>query len=96
MFDRMIRERKHDWSALKADDALPHAIAGLCEEAGEVAGLLKRKYQYPDNAPDRETWCSELGDVLWYLINVIDIIGLNVEQVVAYNEQKLEARHGKR
>ena len=41
---------------------LSHAVIGLNEEAGEVAGLLK-KHVYRNKTRTDEQWIDELGDV---------------------------------
>lgn len=74
-------------------------IAGLAEEAGEVAGLFKRELR--DLPKDRERctrehYVEELGDVLWYLTGVAITHGITLQEMWDYNVQKLEERYGKR
>ena len=70
---------------------LAHAVTGLNEEAGEVAGLLKKQIFRGKEKSD-EQWLSELGDVLWYLTAVTVTKGLTLEDVWKYNCSKLEDR----
>lgn len=72
---------------------LEHAVVGLVEEAGEVAGLLKR-LRYQNKQVAHERWIDELGDVMWYLALAAEASGTNLEQVWQYNLKKLEARYG--
>ena len=72
-------------------------IAGLTEEAGEVAGLFKREMR--DLPKDRlrctrEHYVEELGDVLWYLIGVAHTHGITLQEIWEYNTKKLEERYG--
>lgn len=78
---------------LTDDKALQHAVCGLTEEAGEVAGLLKREV-YQEKPVERERWVDELGDVLWYLIVTARAKGLTLDEVFKYNEAKLAKRYG--
>lgn len=78
---------------LTDDKALQHAVCGLTEEAGEVAGLLKRE-AYQKKPVERERWIDELGDVLWYLIVTARAKGLTLDEVFEYNEEKLTKRYG--
>lgn len=78
---------------LTDDKALQHAVCGLTEEAGEVAGLLKREV-YQKKPVERERWIDELGDVLWYLIVTARAKGLTLDEVFKYNEEKLAERYG--
>lgn len=78
---------------LSSEDALSHAVCGLAEEAGEVAGLLKREvYKRQPQPIDR--WKEELGDVLWYLCETANQKGLTIEEIFEYNRAKLKVRYG--
>lgn len=72
-------------------------IAGLTEEAGEVAGLFKRELR---NLPKdqerctREHYVEELGDVLWYMVGVAHTHGISLQEIWDYNIKKLEERYG--
>ena len=70
---------------------IPHAILGLCEEAGEVAGVFK-KSQYLGNRMDFDRITEELGDVLWYLTFLADLLGLSLEDLAKLNIKKLAQR----
>lgn len=72
---------------------------GLTEEAGEVAGLMKRRIRCnPDRAdPERSTqenFKDELGDVLWYLGACCEAFDTSLEEIWEYNIQKLKERYG--
>ena len=72
-------------------------VAGLTEEAGEVAGLYNRELR---NLPKdqerctREHYVEELGDVLWYLTGVAITHGIDLQELWDYNVKKLEERYG--
>lgn len=70
---------------------LTHAVIGLNEEAGEVAGLLKKQV-FRDKERTNEQWADELGDVLWYLTAVCVCKGIHLEDVWQHNVEKLQAR----
>ena len=69
-----------------------HAVLGLTEEAGELAGLCKRVYFRGKDRTDEE-WKSELGDVLWYLVAACSIKGFSLDDIWQYNCLKLDLRH---
>ena len=87
--------RNSSWFLYPKRDAvstdLSHAVIGLNEEAGEVAGLLK-KHVYRNKTRTDEQWIDELGDVLWYLTAVTVIKGFTLEDIWQHNVEKLEAR----
>lgn len=78
---------------LEGSTALNHAVCGLTEEAGEVAGLLKRQCFRGQDIP-RERWVDELGDVLWYLAATASVLDISLDEVWKYNKHKLEVRYG--
>lgn len=78
-----------DGSYTAAD--LSHAVIGLNEEAGEVAGLLKKQVFRGKTRTD-EQWMDELGDVLWYLTAITVIKGFTLEDIWQHNVAKLKAR----
>ena len=82
-----------DLNRLNGHSALCHAVCGLTEEAGEVAGLLKREV-FRGNEIPKERWIEELGDVLWYLIAVAKEKDLTLDEIFMYNQTKCTERYG--
>ena len=37
---------------------------------------------------------DEMGDVLWQYCAVLNLVGLDIEEVIKFNVDKLNARHG--
>lgn len=70
-----------------------YLVAGLCSEAGEVAGVFKR--QIRDGTPHedaREKMRDELGDVLWYVARLAAEYDLDLSDVARRNIDKLRDR----
>jgi len=68
---------------------------GLANEAGEVAGKVKKIFRDKDGLigeVEREALKSELGDVLWYLAQVCTEVDLSLDDVAEYNIKKLYSR----
>jgi NTP pyrophosphatase (non-canonical NTP hydrolase) len=68
---------------------------GLTNEAGEVAGKIKKIFRDKEGvigAAEREALKGELGDVLWYLAQVCTELDLSFEEVAAHNLEKLFSR----
>lgn len=68
---------------------------GLAEEAGEVAGKIKKLYRDKEGIVDdnfEESIVKELGDVLFYIRNVCDTLGLNIEDAAFASINKLNDR----
>ena len=68
---------------------------GLANEAGEVAGKIKKIFRDKSgviNGEDREALKGELGDVLWYLAQVCTELDLSLDEVAEHNIEKLYSR----
>lgn len=89
-------------------NSLDHFVHGLTEEAGEVAGVMKRfhrgdeKYRTADFNRSNSTYSlsdsakdklkAEIGDVLWYIAMIADELDVTLEEVAQYNIDKLADR----
>ena len=72
-----------------------YPMLGLVNEAGEVAGKVKKVFRDKggDISPEtREALKAELGDVLWYLAQVSTELGLSLDEVAEHNIAKLYDR----
>lgn len=90
---------KHWNERNQVEDEL-HAAMGLVAESGEVVDLLKKKYFYGHNLTinpreiTNEQIADELGDVLFYLTKMCDLINVDLSDIMKLNYDKLEKRHG--
>ncbi len=68
---------------------------GLANEAGEVAGKIKKIFRDKDGVfgeNERLALKSELGDVLWYISQVCTELDLSLDEVAEANIAKLRDR----
>jgi len=68
---------------------------GLANEAGEVAGKVKKVFRDKEgqiSEETREALKAELGDVLWYLAQVATELNLSLDEIAEYNIEKLYSR----
>jgi NTP pyrophosphatase (non-canonical NTP hydrolase) len=68
---------------------------GLVNEAGEVAGKIKKVFRDKGGEINDETKSAlkaELGDVLWYVAQVCTELDLSLDEVAEYNLEKLYSR----
>lgn len=72
------------------EEMLFHAVFGLASEAGEVAGILQKKYQ--GHPVDLEHLKKELGDCLWMIAEACTALGFDMGNVARVNIAKLKAR----
>lgn len=74
---------------------LPLKLAGEAGEVAEKIGKLYRKHGVDAPAAimfDREAIALELGDVLWYVANLADVLGYGLDDIAAMNLEKLKSR----
>jgi len=74
---------------------LLHAGMGLSTEAGEFLDALKKHIFYGKEL-DRVNLAEEMGDVFWYCAIVASELGINFEDVMDKNIEKLQARYGEK
>ena len=77
---------------------LEYPTLGLAGEAGEVANIVKkiqRDHGGVINEEIRGKLRDELGDVLWYISACADELGLTLDEIAAFNVNKLAKRHGR-
>ena len=76
--------------------ALEYLTLGLCSEAGEVAGKIKKLIRDQESKEgDKEDIAKELGDVLWYVANLCSEMEIFMSEVAEMNIQKLKDRQAR-
>ncbi len=75
------------------DTFLEYLTLGLASEAGEVSGVVKKYIRQDfDLNVAQEKLGKELGDVIWYWARLCDELGLDPQQVMEDNINKLQNR----
>lgn len=79
--------------AMSRRERIGYFALGLAEEAGEVAGKIK-KWQRgdTDDTNVRAQAKLEIGDVLWYAARLASELDLTLEQIMYANSEKLSSR----
>ena len=88
-YDEFVRKLfKHEDHRNMVD----HARGGVCEEAGELSTCLKRHVVYgkPFN---RENCIEELGDLRFFMQAVMNLFGIDEQEVLQHNALKLAKRY---
>lgn len=68
---------------------------GLADEAGEVAGKIKKLFRDDNGVLTEERRAgiaNELGDVLWYIAQLCTELNLKMDDVASTNIQRLLSR----
>ena len=76
-------------------ERLTTAGVGLAAESGEFLEIVKKMVFQgkPWNDANREHLIIELGDVMWYVAQATQALGISFDEVVATNVKKLEKRY---
>ncbi len=80
-----------------AETRLLALVTGLASEAGKVAGKMSKHLRgdsvYADEVDFANAMIAGLGDVLWYMTRLADVIGSDIETVARMNFEKLASRN---
>lgn len=68
-----------------------HALHGMSSEVGEIHGIFQKYYQgHPVNYSEL---IKEIGDLMWFISELCDVIDVDLESVCACNIAKLRERY---
>ncbi len=76
----------------RKSDKMEEALLGLAGEVGELCDHYK-KYMHQGHDLDYNHMAEEAGDVLWYLAEIADALGLTLEEIARRNIDKLFKRY---
>lgn len=94
-FSEYQRQAARTGGAVEANHPIVYPTLGLTNEAGEVAGKVKKIFRDRNGIvtdDDRAALTLELGDVLWYVAELCTQLGIRLEDVAASNIEKLRDR----
>lgn len=86
-----MRTTRDEWRGKGLWEQKVHAVTGLASEAGEVAGMIQKMYQ--GHTMEVPHLIKELGDVMWFIAECCDAWGINLDEVMKINIDKLRARY---
>ena len=88
-------QKKASATMLPTADNIYYVTLGLANEAGEVAGKIKKWIRDNDadlSRLDKEALADELGDVMWYLAMLANKVGMSLDDIATRNIDKLSSR----
>lgn len=77
---------------LSKEQAISNMIFGANGELGEVTDILK-KHLYQGHRINKIHLAEEIGDTLFYIVNLCTIYNLDVEDILQGNVDKLKKRY---
>ena len=93
--DTYQRESRKTWNLVHTDHPIVYPTLGLVNEAGELAGKVKKIFRDKGGVigdEDRQSLKCELGDVLLYFAQICTELDLTLEEVAEANLEKLFSR----
>lgn len=87
-----VKKAMRTLNDLGVRDNLAHAAMLIGSEAGEVVTLIKRNFAY-GKPLEVEKLKDELGDLMWGIALTCHVTGLTLDEIMAANIAKLEARY---
>lgn len=94
-FNDYQRRSRKTWNLIHMDHPIVYPTMGLVNEAGELAGKVKKIFRDKGGVigeEDRQALKQELGDVLWYLAQIATELDLNLDEIAQSNLEKLFSR----
>ena len=88
-YQRMARRTAGD---KRKSDKMEEALFGLAGEVGELCDHYK-KYMHQGHDLDYDKMAEEAGDVMWYLAEIADALGVTLEDIARRNIDKLRKRY---
>lgn len=79
-------------TARRDKDMLENAVLGIGGESGEILDLIK-KVRHHDKPLDDQKLKAEIGDLLWYINELIVVQSYDWSEILEMNIKKLEARY---
>lgn len=80
------------YAHLPYDLQIAYLSLQLCSEAGEVAAEFAKPWRKETQFND-ENIKAELGDVLWYVVNIAARRGISLQDILTHNIDKLQKRY---
>lgn len=77
---------------LTKEQLLSNMVMGIAGESGEVADVIK-KHLYQGHDLDVAHLKEEIGDVMFYIANLANVLELDMEEVLEDNINKLRKRY---
>lgn len=79
---------------LDFEDQIINATLGIAGEAGEVSDTIKKDIYHGHIRNDIET-AEELGDLLFYIAWMADVLGYDLGSIMQQNVNKLQGKEGR-
>lgn len=79
----------------RSDDRLIQSVMGIGSESGEITGLMEKIFfqGHDFDLSSKTKLKKELGDLMWYLVMLLDEVDIPFGEVMQGNIDKLKTRY---
>lgn len=91
-YQQQAMRTRGDTTGMGQRERLTLAGLGLAGEAGEIVDHLK-KIAFHGHTVDHVALAREIGDLMWYVAYLLDVLGVRMDDVLFENIVKLKARY---
>lgn len=77
---------------LSLEQSISNMLMGIQGESGEVADILK-KHLYQGHELNEDHLAEEIGDTMFYIVNLCNLLGLDLSKILETNYNKLLNRY---
>ena len=92
-YSKLIKRTLHNLDSLRDNNL--HMALGLVDEVGEVVKLFKKELAYGKEV-DKKQLEEEIGDLMWFLVNLADFNDIDLEEAMQKNIDKLKKRYAEK
>ena len=71
---------------------MDYLMIGLANEVGELLGKYKKMIRRDSTKQSVDGWIGEMGDIMWYMMRICDVLDVTLQEVLDYNIAKLTKR----
>lgn len=93
--EKAIKTLANNYQYGDIDAQLMGQVLGLAGESGEILEKFKKILRDKEgkfSPDDKKEIVKELGDVLWYINAIANLLGSSLEEVAQVNNEKLASR----
>lgn len=83
--------RRTQNNELAIEEKERHALFGMASEVGEIHAIYQKVYQ--GHVMDYMQVVDEMGDLMWFMAELADAIGVSLDDVADHNIGKLKKRY---
>ena len=90
--DEYVKLAQRTSSTCNNGEKIVNAALGLAGESGEFADHVK-KAAFQGHDFDKHHMALELGDILWYIVEAAESIGVTLDEIMWMNINKIGSRY---